>query len=213
MMVMVTMARSQSIDTGKIKLDLLRAPSSPGANLLGFAVSDIEKPSDVSEFMLTLQSATNSNSLFPTNYAVDLAPFWMFRSKGLTTDKFNTGKFTDVFKQSFVISTAIRNADSSKDFNPQNLYHSIGTKFSILRGRLSNKAVSILESIHELQSEIAGGVNRDLALQLDSDSSYQALKKKRQVKLAETMDPNQSRGSGHIRENGKADGKTEGQYS
>ena len=190
MMAIVAIAGAQSIDTGKIKLDLLRAPSSPGANLLGFAVSDIEKPSDVSEFMLTLQSATNSNSLIPSNYAVDLAPFWMFRAKGLTTDKFNSGKFSDAFRQSFVISTAIRNTDSSKDFNPLNLYQSFGTKFSILRGKLSNKAVSILETIHDLQSEIASGVNRDLAGQLEADSIYQALKKSRQVKLAETMDPN-----------------------
>ena len=190
MLFMVFAARSQSIDTTKIKLDLLRAPSSPGANLLGFSVSDIEKPSDVSDFMLTLQSATNSNSIFPTNYAVDLAPFWIFRSKGLTTDKFNTGKFADVFKQTFVISTAIRNADSSsRDFDKQNLYHSIGTKFSIIRGRLSNKALSVLESIHELQAEIASGVNQSLSQKLEADSIYQGLKKERQVKLGEKMDP------------------------
>jgi hypothetical protein len=190
MLFMVFAARSQSIDTTKIKLDLLRAPSSPGANLLGFSVSDIEKPSDVSDFMLTLQSATNSNSIFPTNYAVDLAPFWIFRSKGLTTDKFNTGNFADVFKQTFVISTAIRNADSSsRDFDKQNLYHSIGTKFSIIRGRLSNKALSVLESIHELQAEIASGVNQSLSQKLEADSIYQGLKKDRQVILGEKMDP------------------------
>jgi len=182
-------ARSQSIDTAKIRLDLLRAPSSPGANLLGFSVSDIEKPSDVSDFMLTLQSATNSNSLIPSNYAVDLAPFWIFRSKGLTTDKFNTGKFAEVFKQTFVISAAIRNADSSKDFDARNLYQSIGTKFSIIRGKLSNKAVSLLESVHELQAEIASGVNLSLSQKLEADSTYQSLKKNRQEKIAEKMDP------------------------
>ncbi len=190
MLTMVILSRSQSIDTTKVKLDLLRAPSSPGANLLGFSVSDIEKPSDISDFMLTLQSATNSNSLFPTHYAVDLAPFWIFRAKGLTTDKFNSRKFSDVFRQSFVISTAIRNADSSKDFNPQNLYHSFGTKFSIIRGHLSNRAVSILESIHELQAEIAHGINQSLSTSLDADSIYQKLKRSRQLKIAEKMDPN-----------------------
>ena len=47
------------IDT-TIKVDLLKAPSSPASNLLGIAPSDIEKPTDVSAFMLSLQSATNS---------------------------------------------------------------------------------------------------------------------------------------------------------
>jgi hypothetical protein len=189
MLFMVLAARTQSIDTTKIKLDLLRAPSSPAANLLGFAISDIEKPSDVSDFMLTLQSATSSNSLFPSNYAVDLAPFWLFRAKGLTTDKFNTGKFSDNFKQTFVISTAIRNADSSSDFNSNNLYNSVGTKFSIVRGKLSNKTVAVLESIHELQKEIAGGLNLDLSERLETDSAYQSLKKARQKKLTETQNP------------------------
>ncbi len=190
MLFLAVISRSQSIDTTKIRLDLLRAPSSPGANLLGFSVSDIEKPSDVSDFMLTLQSATNSNSIFPSNYAVDLAPFWIFRSKGLTTDKFNTRNFADVFRQTFVISTAIRNADSSsRDFDEDNLYHSIGTKFSIKRGKLSNKAISILESIHELQAEIASGLNLSLSQQLDADSIYQRLKRERQAKLEEKRDP------------------------
>lgn len=189
MLFLVIIARSQTIDTTKIKLDLLRAPSSPGANLLGFAVSDIEKPSDVSDFMLTLQSATNSNSLFPTHYAVDLAPFWILRAKGLTSDKFNSIKFSDVFRQSFVISLAIRNADSSKDFNASNLYQSFGTKFSIIRGRLSDKAVAILESIHEIQAEIASGVNLAIARKLESDSIYQSLRLARQKKLVETANP------------------------
>ncbi len=182
--------QSLNLLTPPIKLDLLRAPSSPGANLLGFAVSDIEKPSDVSDFMLTLQSATSSNSLFPTNYAVDLAPFWLFRAGGLTTDKFNSRKFSDAFRQTFVVSTAIRNADSSKDFNPENLYQSFGTKFSIVRGQLSARAVAVLESIHELQAEIASGMNQQLSEKLADDNVYQTLKKERQLKLSETMDPN-----------------------
>ena len=190
MLLMVKAAYTQSIDTSRIKLDLLRAPSSPGANLLGFSISDIEKPSDISDFMLTLQSATGSNSLFPSNYAIDIAPYWIFRAKGLTTDKFNTGKFSDVFKQTLVISAAIRNADSSsKDFNQKNLYNSWGAKFSILRGKLGNKTIAALESIHELQSEIAGGLNLSLSTRLESDSIYQALKKARQKKLAETQNP------------------------
>jgi len=190
MLGMRLLANSQTLDTSKLKLNLLRAPSSPAANLLGFAVSDIEKPSDVSDFMFTLQSATGTNSLFPTNYAVDLAPFWIFRSGSLTTDKFASRKFNDVFKQSFVVSTAIRNADTSNaDYDSRNLYQSMGIKFSIIRGSLSKKTIALLESIHELQSEIASGINQAIAEKLESDSNYQSLKRSRQVKLAEKMDP------------------------
>ena len=190
MLVCGLLANAQTLDTSKLKLNLLRAPSSPAANLLGFAVSDIEKPSDVSDFMFTLQSATGTNSLFPSNYAVDLAPFWIFRSGALTTDRFSSKNFSDVFKQSFVVSTAIRNADtSSADYDARNLYQSMGIKFSIIRGSLSKKTTTLLESIHELQSEIASGINLAISEKLESDSIYQSLKRARQVKLAEKMDP------------------------
>jgi len=190
MLVCGLLANAQTLDTSKLKLNLLRAPSSPAANLLGFAVSDIEKPSDVSDFMFTLQSATGTNSLFPSNYAVDLAPFWIFRSGALTTDRFSSKNFSDVFKQSFVVSTAIRNADtSSSDYDARNLYQSMGIKFSIIRGSLSKKTTTLLESIHELQSEIASGINLAISEKLESDSIYQSLKRARQIKLAEKMDP------------------------
>jgi hypothetical protein len=91
-----------------------------------------------------------------------------------------------MFSDRLCVSSAIRNADSSKDFNAQNLYQSFGTKFSIIRGGLSSKAVSILSSIHELQSEIAGGINRKLSDQLDSDSIYQRLRRERLAKIGET---------------------------
>ena len=141
-------AFSQEDDTTKIKLDLLRAPSSPAANLLDFAVSDIEKPSDVSAFMASLQSATNSNSLLPSHYAVDLAPFWLFRGKGLTTDKMDSRKFSDVFRQTFVFSTAVRGSDSSsKEYDPANFYSSFGIKFSIKRGSFSKRTSETLDTI------------------------------------------------------------------
>ena len=40
--------------------DLLKAPVSPASNLLGFAQSEIDKPTDVSEFTMSLQSASNT---------------------------------------------------------------------------------------------------------------------------------------------------------
>src|SRR5574343_1320716 len=60
--------------------DLLKAPVSPASNLLGFAQSEIDKPTDVSEFMVSLQSASNSYTQLPSNYAIDIAPYWLLKS-------------------------------------------------------------------------------------------------------------------------------------
>lgn len=177
-------AFAQEDDTTKVKLDLLRAPSSPAANLLGFAVSDIEKPSDVSAFMASLQSATGNNSILPSNYAVDLAPFWLFRGKGLTTDKMDSKKFSDVFRQTFVFSTAVRGSDStSEEYNPANFYSSFGIKFSIKRGAFSRQTSETLDTITLLAGQVASDVNATLKATLDTSSVYQALAEARRNKL------------------------------
>lgn len=177
------------VDTTKIRLDLLRAPASPGANLLGFAVSDIEKPTDVTDFMVSLQSATNNYTVLPTNFAVDLAPFWLFRARGLTTDKMDSRRFGDVFRQSFVVSNAFRNADStSREFSRNNLYHGIGLKFSVIRGRLSVENRQLLDSIHKLQGRIASGITPGLQQALEKDSTYQQLRRQRQQLLLQDPD-------------------------
>ncbi|HEX4875688.1 MAG TPA: hypothetical protein VFV31_03395 [Chitinophagaceae bacterium] len=143
-------------DTSKINLDLLRAPSSPGANLLGFAVSEIEKPSDVSAFMATLQTASSGFTKLPSNYAIDIAPFWLGRrSRGFEINSLNKKDFKTVFRQTFVISAAVRNADSAdKRFNPQSTYTGLGFKFSIIRGHYDTKTTLALNNIGVMQSII-----------------------------------------------------------
>src|ERR1043165_5047307 len=95
------LAAQTEIDT-TIKVDLLRAPISPASNLLGFASSDIDRPTDVSAFMFSLLSAAGSFSKLPSSYAVDIAPYWFFKSsnKGdITTEGFRKSSGKDVFKQ------------------------------------------------------------------------------------------------------------------
>lgn len=182
----ITTAFSQEDDSTKIKLDLLRAPSSPGANLLGFAVTDIEKPTDVSSFMASLQSAAGANSILPSNYAVDLAPFWLFRAKGLTTDKMNSTQFRDVFRQTFVVSAAVRGNDSTDGFNPRNFYNSFGLKFSIHRGQFSKKTRETLDSIFILDSSLASDVNLQMKQFQDTSKAYIELGDARRQRLIET---------------------------
>lgn len=144
------------VDT-TINLDLLRAPVSPASNLLGISPSDIDKPSDVSAFMLNLQSATSSFTSIPKNYSVDIAPYWLFVKPGkrqdYTTEGFKKSFGKGVFKQTFVISAAIRNPDTSEtSFNSKSNYSALGFKFSIVRGEYDQKTIETLDAIQVLQS-------------------------------------------------------------
>lgn len=141
----------------EVKLDLLRAPSSPASALLGFAVSDIEKPTDVSDFMLSLQSGSSSYTKLPSSYAIDIAPFYLFRNKGAdfsTTGKngLQSTRFKDYFRQSFVVSLALRNPDSAfNNFKPTSTYGALGLKFSIIRPQYDKETKAKLSAIYEKQ--------------------------------------------------------------
>lgn len=150
-------AFAQTEEIKEVKLDLLKAPSSSASALLGFAVSDIEKPTDLSDFMLSVQSASSSYTKLPSNYAVDIAPFYLFRNKG--ADFSTTGKnglqstqFKDYFRQSFVVSLALRNPDSAfNNFKPSSTYGALGIKFSIVRPQYNKETREKLSSIYEKQ--------------------------------------------------------------
>ncbi|MFT4015316.1 MAG: hypothetical protein QM668_00020 [Agriterribacter sp.] len=150
------MAQSQ-VDT-TIKVDLLNAPASPASNLLGIAPSDIDKPTDVSAFMLSLQSASNSFTKLPSNYAIDIAPYWLFKNskKGdITTEGFRRSGGRDVLKQTLVLSFAIRSPDTTQTttLNAKSTYGGFGFKFSILRGEYDNSTKQALDKIKQLQDK------------------------------------------------------------
>jgi hypothetical protein len=121
-----------------VKLDLLKAPSSPASNLLGISASDVDKPTDVSAFMLSLQTASASFTKLPSNYAVDIAPFWLSKKNNvgdITTVGLSNSSGKNVFKQTFVVSFAMKNTDSTETALAVNsVYGGLGFKFSIFRG-------------------------------------------------------------------------------
>ncbi len=150
-----------------VKLDLLKAPSSPASNLLGISASDVDKPTDVSAFMLSLQKATSNFTALPSNYAIDIAPYWLCKKKmGDITTKggLNDTAFVDNFKQTFVLSLAMRNTDENeKDLIPNTAYAGLGFKFSICRGTYDASTIKSLKEIHDLQVKVvnANGLKLD----------------------------------------------------
>ncbi|WP_316738411.1 hypothetical protein [Pedobacter aquatilis] len=163
------------------KLNVLRAQSSPASSLLGFAVSDIEKPTDVSDFMVSLQSASSSYTKLPSNYAVDLAPFYLFRKKG--ADFSTTGKKGlqsedpwDVFRQSFVVSLGLRNPDSSfNNFKSTSTYGALGVKFSIVRPKYSEDSKKKLQKIRDKQEMLIGIYSEEVKKRVEESDRYKKL--------------------------------------
>lgn len=138
-----------------VEFDLLKAPVSPASSLLGFAQSDIDKPTDVSEFMLSLQSATDNFSTLPSNFAIDIAPFWLIKNNkigDISTKGLENSNGVGVIPQTLVLSFAVKNVDASTiNFNSENTYAGFGFKFSIYRGEFDIETMEKLEKISSLQ--------------------------------------------------------------
>lgn len=167
-----------------VDLDVLRAPSSPASNLLGIATTDIDKPTDISSFMVSIQSASNSFTAFPSNYGIDLSPYYLFAkgSTDFTTKGLQDKDFKSIFKQTFIISLAISNPDSTNtSFNYKSTYGGLGFKFSIARGEYDSITKANLDSIIVRQDKI-----NKLSMQAmeewlnNNDENYRSLLKQRE---------------------------------
>ncbi|SHF76740.1 hypothetical protein [Flavobacterium defluvii] len=176
-----------------IDLDVLRAPSSPASNLLGIATTDIDKPTDISSFMVSVQSASNSFTAFPSNYGIDLSPYYLFAkgSTDFTTKGLQDKDFKNIFKQTFVISLAISNPDSSNTaLNYKSTYGGLGFKFSISRGEYDSITKAKLDSIIVKQDKI-----NKLSMQAmedwlnDNDENYRSLLKQREDLMKGVTNP------------------------
>ena len=157
----------------QVELDILKAPISPASNLLGFAQSEIDKPTDVSDFMVSLQSASDNFTKLPSNFAIDLAPFWIMKSKSLgdiSTKGLENSSGNNVIPQTLVLSLAIKNVDSTTiNFNNKNTYAGLGFKFSVYRGGYDTETEQKLMRIQNLQRIKLEKLNNNL------ENTYESL--------------------------------------
>jgi hypothetical protein len=134
-----------------IKIDLLRAPSSPASTLLGLSNSDIEKPTDVSSFMASLRNATSNFTSIPKSFAIDFAPFKMLGGKYLDTKYLENNKHR--FRQTSVVSLAFNTVEKNDSVinSVGKTQIGIGFKFALARGRLSAETRNAFAAIYKLQ--------------------------------------------------------------
>lgn len=169
---------SQTIDT-TAKLDLLKAPSSPGFILLNKQPTDIERPTTPTDFAFSIRNASDNFSAIPKNYAVEIAPAWLFGGKNITYDKAygelsNKNPFRNIW-QTMGLSCAVNSADTS--FGGLNTQIAAGLKFSIIRGKISSDFTTSINKLNSVLAEIGGGYKVKLDTALAHDSIYIGLKK------------------------------------
>jgi hypothetical protein len=154
-------------------LDLLKAPSSPAAQLLNFAPSSIERPTDLSSFWISINNASSNFTKLPNSYAVDFVPASLFGSASITLkDLQEQKKIGKIMWQTFDVSLGFKSEEDS--ITKQSFYRTgIGVKFSIVRPAWSEATNRSYKAIAELQRKITQAV--EVAdEEIEADPAYKA---------------------------------------
>lgn len=164
----------QDLDT-TAKFDLFALPSSPAANLLDIAPSEINTPSDPSEFLLALQSNTNNFTSLPNSFAIEMAPKWLFSGKKKYKSLFiSPKKYSEKLWQSLTISAGVKSTLDSL-INQQSTQTSLGFKLSFLRGDTISYDVSSIKKLRALLEKNNTKFEKLLSDATTNDSLYLSL--------------------------------------
>jgi hypothetical protein len=160
------------------QINLLKAPASPVAQLLNFAPSAIERPTDLSSLWLSVKNSSSDLTKLPNCYAVDLSLAEITKSSDLALTSLKSKNEGDVLWQSLVISTAIK---QFQDSTTKKSYYQTGSgvKISIIRAPWSDNTNSEFKDLKAAEDDIVRLVT-EVTAELKIDSGVTALKVLRQ---------------------------------
>lgn len=156
----------------QVNLNMLAAPATPAAALLGFSPSVVDKPRDASEFLASVVNTTGGLSGLPSDYAVEIAPAWMLTGHKIDSKRFRSNKLNDNFWQGMTISAAVGHSEEVPDSLRPLTQVAFGFKTSILRGHRFSKKTE--QRLADAQTALRN-LNTKLKAYLDADLEYQQL--------------------------------------
>ena len=117
-------------------------PETPAAALLGMDANLVQRPGIVSDFVASLNSATNSFSVIPENFAMAISPYWLSgKGEGVEFDEYiKNGDVKTNIAQSFMLSLAAT-GESDAVTDSAGAAVAIGFRFSFARGNVQDTAV------------------------------------------------------------------------
>ena len=89
-----------------VTIDDLRAPTSPAFVLLDVTPASVERPENPKSFAVNVINKLTSDSGFPKNYALDVAPYWLMSHPALTFDQYQNPGIRQSIAQTLSFSIA-----------------------------------------------------------------------------------------------------------
>ena len=137
---------AQSSDTLP-KFNTLRTPVSPAFTILGIAPTEIERPQTPSEFTASLLKATSDFTELPTDYSVEVSPYWMRSRRLLTWRTDTTRSILESIQRTLTLSIAAAQVGDSEN-SATGL--GAGVRFSLFSGDMSDESQKALVAAEKL---------------------------------------------------------------
>jgi hypothetical protein len=152
-------------------VNMLKAPTSPVAQLLNFAPTVIEKPTDLASLWLSLKNSSSDLGKLPNCYALDWSPEEVFKGQDQPLLSLRETNFPQVAKQTFLFSIGLKQFTDSMT-NKSFYKTGFGVKLSLFRpdwdsattGVAFNKLKGIQDSLTDIQMTITVAARSDAAV-------------------------------------------------
>lgn len=159
-------------------LSLLLTPPAPGFVLLGIEPTSVERPGSVADLTVTILNQTDDLSILPSDFALEVAPFWLLGGEDLTYEAYaGTDNLLATILQSASFSVATTsNAETSPD--PTSTSLGFGFRCSLLRGSIDPTFANYaqkLDSLWEAMERVHMDIAQTFGQRLQQDSTYQRL--------------------------------------
>src|SRR5437773_7412337 len=89
-----------------VAIDDLRAPTSPAFVLLDVTPASVERPENPKSFAVNVINKLTSDSGFPKNYALEVAPYWLMSHPKLTFERYQSPGIKQSIAQTLSFSVA-----------------------------------------------------------------------------------------------------------
>ncbi|MFC4818496.1 hypothetical protein [Flavobacterium sp. GCM10023249] len=148
-------------NSNAIELQNMKTPNAPGFQLLDISPSLIEKPSNPKEFTATLMSLSNNGSILPKNFAMEIAPFWLFDQHAPITkylnikdSQGNSNAFSGIYRKMSISLASVYNDSTSGTLLEKTNYLAFGVRTNIVTLRSKSQSDAITTALKAYNKRI-----------------------------------------------------------
>jgi hypothetical protein len=137
----------------------LRTPPSPVFVLLGVEPSSVERPNTPADLAFSVVNGTNTFTTLPTNYAIEISPYWLFGHPTLAWTDDTVRSIPTSLARTLSLSVATA-AVGTSDLPVTGL--GLSARASVFSGKLPRAAVDRIHRLEMLLTESTAEVERRL---------------------------------------------------